>query len=109
MTSALAAFGIHDDACGRFGLDAFVAQPRVHESGVIAVRHEADFVALVLLRHRQIEFFGQRAHFGLRHLAQRKHRARKLRLRQAPEEIRLVFRDIDRRAHFVAARFCDSS
>src|SRR5438034_8302945 len=75
----------------------------MYELYVVAIRHETQFHAVGLLGHRKIRAAGQRAHFALAQLAERKFAARKLLLREPPEKIRLVFGFIARTQEFPAA------
>src|SRR5207248_10963363 len=63
----------------------------INEASVVAVGHEANLLRFRFLSDRQLARACDIAHLRLRHLAQRKQRARELRLRQLPEKVGLVF------------------
>ncbi|EDT37445.1 hypothetical protein BamMEX5DRAFT_6774 [Burkholderia ambifaria MEX-5] len=63
---------------------------------------EADARRVLLLRVRQADLRGDLAHLRLRDLAEREHRLRQLRLVQPVQEVRLVFRMIERLQQFEA-------
>ena len=71
-------------ACGR------PAAPRAQLLAVVAAGHEADLLALGLVRRDQLQAAGDRAHLGLREVAQREAAVPQLVLAQAVEEVRLV-------------------
>src|SRR4051794_38928940 len=66
------------------------------EARVVAVGHEANFLALRLLRDRQCQAACDCPHLVLGEVADREERPRELLLRQAEEEVRLVFRSVAR-------------
>src|SRR5437773_7881393 len=75
---------------------------RVHERGIVAVGHEADLVALVLLSHREMHLARQCTNLRLIHFAQRELGAGKLSLRQAEKKVSLVLAGIDGTAQLIA-------
>jgi hypothetical protein len=58
---------------------------------VVAAGDEADFLRVGLFGNHEVVLAGQFAHLGLGHAAERKQGAAQLLLRQAKEEISLVF------------------
>src|SRR6476659_7537777 len=78
--------GIPDRA--RPGLDAVPFEER----GVIAVRHEADLVAVRLVGHLKPERTGMRAHRLLVQRTDGKARVSELVLREREQEVRLILR-----------------
>src|SRR5687767_2916719 len=93
MTSDHAAAAVDDLAFTRQTIARVLRfEVTIDETGVVAVGHETDFLRLFLLRNTDQMMLACRvARLRLRHLAQRKHRARQLRLRQFPEKVRLIF------------------
>src|SRR5260370_10314063 len=89
-----AAVGGHNLTALLFHLDSLGVEIGVHESGVVAVGNEADFVALVLFSDGQSHLAGQGADLCLGHFAQRKQSARELSLGETEEKIGLVFAGI---------------
>ena len=62
----------------------------LHDSGVVAAGHEADVLAVGLLRHRQVEALGQRPRLALGQMAERKAQVVELLLRRAEQEVALI-------------------
>lgn len=81
----------------------FRRQIAVQEVAERPLADEADAGRILLLRVRQPDLRGDLAHLRLRDLAEREHRLRQLRLVQPVQEIRLVFRMIERLQQFEAA------
>ena len=94
---------VDDFALGGTGVEALLPEIGVDEGGVVAVGDEADFLAVGLAGDGDAEAFGEIAHFGLRHRAEREEGAGELVLREAEEEIGLVLAVIDATAHLPAA------
>ncbi len=93
-----------DDRAARvWRLHAGLLHVRAQERRVIAVGNETDFLAVALFSHRQVEGPRQLAHRGLGHLAQRKQRARELRLGEAEQKIGLILGGIHRAQQLVPA------
>ena len=79
-----------------------LSQIRLHEGGVVAIRDEADLLAVLLLGDRQSQTARDLPDLALVHLADRKQSPRKLRLRQSEEEIGLVLAPIHALAKLIA-------
>src|SRR6185436_18855807 len=67
-----------------------IGEPPVDKTGGVAVRNEADLVAVRLVGDREAEPAGDVAHFGLPQMPDGKQRMSELILRQREEKIRLV-------------------
>ncbi len=65
-----------------------------HDAGIVAVRHEADVLAVGLVGHGEVEAFGQRAGLTLRHVAEREAQEVELLGGRAEQEITLVARRV---------------
>src|SRR5665213_1557902 len=92
------------DGSGIFGAaGSRLVQVCVDETGIVAVGHETDFVALGFLCDGQLEILREGADFGFGESAQPAQGPSRLRLGQAPEEICLVLRKIEGGAHLPAA------
>ena len=89
-----------DDVAGFAGLRP---QP-LDDRRVGALRHEADVLAVGLVRHRQIQFARQRAGLVLQQSAEREAQEFKFGLGRAAEEIALIAADIDGPVQFRAVR-----
>ena len=86
----------HGRAVGRHDRARHARQVAREEIAKRPLADEADAGRIALGVRRNAFALGDRAHVALRHLAQRKQRRRKLRLRQPVQEIRLVLRRVGR-------------
>ena len=75
-----------------------------HDPGIVAVRHEADVLAVRLHRYAEAQLRRDGAHRRLLHAAQREAQIIELRLRGGEEEVALVPRRIDRAVQLRALR-----
>ena len=66
----------------------------LHDRGIVAVRHEADVLAVGLVGDRQVEALGQRARLALGQVAEREAQEVELLVRRAEQEVALVARRI---------------
>ncbi|TPW00551.1 MAG: Uncharacterized protein FD125_3105, partial [bacterium] len=98
MRAEDAALRIHDGPRGLRRL-----QMLAQEAILVAVAHEADVLAVRLLRRAQAQVPRDRADLGLGQLPQRKQRPGQLRLGQVEEDVRLVLRGIRGAAQHRAA------
>src|SRR5438067_2289144 len=76
----------------------------INEASVVAVRHKANFLRLSFFRNRQTVRARNVAHLRLRHLAQWKHSARELLLRQLPQKVGLILLQIAPAIETIATR-----
>ena len=75
---------------GNRSSDVLSFEIAIDEAGIVAVGNKTDLLRLCFLGNCQAVIARHVAHFRLRHLAQRKHRARKLILCQLPKKVGLV-------------------
>ncbi|TWG78706.1 hypothetical protein L602_000900000100 [Cupriavidus gilardii J11] len=92
-----------DLAVGRLHRSRFGRQIAIEKIAEWTLADKADPGRILLLRVRQADLGGDLAHTGLRHFAQRKQRARQLRLVQPMQEVALVLGVIERLEQFEAA------
>jgi hypothetical protein len=83
-----APFGVNNLAArGHLVFAPFCFEVSLDEARVVAVGHEADLLRLSLVGDVEAVPARRLARFVLRHLAQRKERARELPLRQLPQKV----------------------
>ena len=99
-----AAFLVRDVASGSGPVDSLLLEVRIDELRVIAVRNEADLLAIVLRRNRQPVLASQFAHLRLQQMPERKLRTGQLLLRQAEKEISLILAWVSTPHQLIAAR-----
>src|SRR4030095_9368601 len=102
MKAAMAAEDLaclaHDEAVG-----VHVAGTTLDERGVVAVRHETDFLAVGLVGGREPSTSGVFAGFVFRQLANPEARASELVLRKRKQEVRLILPAVEPAAKAIPA------
>src|ERR1700733_2810943 len=99
-----AAGGVANLALRLLWSDAALAEVGIDEGRIIAIRDEANFLAIWLGGHRQSQFARQVPHLRLGVTAEGKIGLRQLLLFQTEEKIGLIFRMVHAAAHLIAAR-----
>src|SRR4051794_17819305 len=95
---------IYDFTATLSGVFALLPKIRIDKRRVIAVRHKANLLAIVFRGYGKPQLSCELAHFRFHKPSQRKSSARKLLLRQAEQEIRLILGSVYSGPHLVTVR-----